>query len=274
MIWIFASTRSGTTWLATKLLTFHTLHWNEPNISKYLGLHSPPFSETILDLDYFRDRTNYFFSNMYKKTWMYHLRKLILNRIYAEFKTTTIPIIIQEPGGLGHSIISECLENSKIIVIYRDGRDIIDSILDARTNLTPGGRFTNLMKKPFEESQRMPFIKNHAKTWSDQIKILKSVVQNHNNENLIEVKYENLRKETLSNLEKIYEFLKIDIDKDSINKIVEKTSLKNLPAGTTGKGKGVRNVKPGSWRENLNEREIEQMNSIMKDSLRLLEYEV
>ena len=71
------------------------------------------------------------------------------------------------------------MKDSKIIVIYRDGRDIIDSVIDARTNLTPGGRFTKLMKKPLEVKQRMPFIKNHADIWSKQVQILKKTIQNH-----------------------------------------------------------------------------------------------
>jgi hypothetical protein len=273
LVWIFASTRSGTTWLSTQLLTHNTLHWNEPNLSKYLGLHSPPFSDTILDMEYFKHRPNYFFSNMYKKTWIFHLRKLILNRIYAEMKSVSVPIIIQEPGGLGHSIISECLPDSKIIAIYRDGRDIIDSVIDARSNLTPGGRFTKLLKKPLEDRQRMPFIKNHAEMWSKQMCLLKIAVEHHKS-NAFEIKYEDLKNNTLEKLKDMYDFLQIKIDDESLRNIVDKTSLKNIPKKATGKGKGIRNVKAGSWRENFNENEIEKMNSIMKDSLKLLDYEI
>jgi len=274
LVWIFASTRSGTTWLATKLLTRNTLHWNEPNLSRYLGLPSPPFSDTILDMDYFKHRTNYIFSNMFKKTWMHHLRKLILNRIFAEFRTTDMPIIIQEPDGLGHSTISECLHDSKIIVMYRDGRDVIDSKLDARTNLTPGGRFTKLLKKPLDDKQRLPFIKNQAKFWSEQALLLKIIFQNHKKQNAMEIKYEELRQNTLEKLKEIYNFLQIEIDEKSLMDIVESTSLKNIPKESTGKGRAIRNVKPGGWRENFNTKEIEKMNSTMKDSLKLLGYEV
>jgi len=199
---------------------------------------------------------------------------VILNRIFAEFTTIDVPIIIQEPDGLGHSTISECLHDSKIIVMYRDGRDVIDSKLDARNNLTPGGRFTKLLKKPMDNKQRLPFIKNQAKFWSEQALLLKITFQNHEKQNAMELKYEKLRQNTLEKLKEIYNFLQIPIDEKSLMNIVDSASLKNIPKESTGKGRAIRNVKPGVWRGNFNTKEIEKMNSIMKDSLKLLGYEV
>ena len=53
-----------------------------------------------------------------------------------------------------------------------------------------------------------------------------------------------------------------------------KTSLKNIPKELTGKGKAIRNVKPGSWKKNFKKKEIGKMNSVMKDFLELLGYKV
>ena len=100
MVWVISSTRTGSTWLATQLLTYQTNHMNEPCITKYLGLQAPPFSDNILDMEFFEHRPPYFFSLKYKKTWSYYLRKLILNRAYAEVLDLSKKVIVQEPGGV------------------------------------------------------------------------------------------------------------------------------------------------------------------------------
>jgi len=270
LIWIFGSTRSGTTWLATKLLTFQTNHINEPNLSKYLGFAAPEFSDDLTDMDYFRHRPGYFFSERYKETWVYFLRKLILNRIFAESQDLSKKIIIQEPGGLGHYVIAQCLKNSKIIVILRDGRDVVDSTLDARVNLPPGGRFTKLMKKPLSSDKRTLFIKNRSIFWVRQIENLKRAYENHQKELCLLIKYEDLRNDTIVELEKIYQFIGNNISKQDIEKIVEKFKFENIPDGQKGKGKFYRSASPGKWRQNMNEEEQKIMEDVMGPTLRKL----
>jgi len=40
LVWIFGTHRSGTTWLATELLSYKTYAWNEPYIGGHLGRRS------------------------------------------------------------------------------------------------------------------------------------------------------------------------------------------------------------------------------------------
>ena len=79
-------------------------------------------------------KDHYFFADEYKETWQFFLRKLILNRIYSQYQDLTKKVIIKEPhGSLAADVISECLPNSQIIFLLRDGRDVVDSIIDATT---------------------------------------------------------------------------------------------------------------------------------------------
>jgi len=272
LVWILASTRSGTTWLATQLLTFETNHINEPNLSKYLGFAAPEFSDDLTDMDYFKHRPGYFFSEWYKETWIYFLRKLILNRAYAECPDFSKKIIIQEPGGLGHYVLAQCLKNSKIIVIHRDGRDIVDSTLDARINLPPGGRFTKLMKKPLPADKRSMFIKNRSIFWVRQMENLKRAYENQPKDLRLRIKYEDLRKSTTDELEKIYKFIGINISKPEVEKIVERYRFENIPSKQRGKGKFFRSGSSGNWKENFSEEEKVMMEDIMGSTLKQLGY--
>ena len=80
LVWIFADRRSGTTWLANELLSYDTNSMDEPLIGQHLGRNfqiKEGFARTI---EIQMERDNYFFSKKFKKTWLYFLRKLILNR--------------------------------------------------------------------------------------------------------------------------------------------------------------------------------------------------
>jgi len=103
-----------------------------------------------------------FFLKKYKETWLYYLRKLIVNRFHAQFETFSKKIIIKEPNGSnGADILSQCMPKSKIIVLLRDGRDVIDSLLDARRE---GSKLQKKFQvKPILEKQRINFIEK--KIW-------------------------------------------------------------------------------------------------------------
>ena len=107
LVWIFASPRSGTTWVAAELLSNYTHIMDEP----YIGTHlAGPFNGIMgkdADSSYsrrekmvkqHRSRDDYFFSNRYKDSWKHFARKLILNRIYAQFQDLEKKIIIKEPN--------------------------------------------------------------------------------------------------------------------------------------------------------------------------------
>ena len=90
LVWVLGSPRSGITWLARELLSFNTSVVRELNISEHLGTSVWGITEKIVrNIDFRKSHPDYFFSEKYKPVWMHFLRKLILNRIYAQFCDTT-----------------------------------------------------------------------------------------------------------------------------------------------------------------------------------------
>ena len=85
LVWILASPRSGTTWLSVQLLSHGTHLFGEPLIGEHLASIRDLGGKPVRRIDDAKNRPDYFFSEKYKNTWKFYLRKLILHRIYAQF---------------------------------------------------------------------------------------------------------------------------------------------------------------------------------------------
>jgi len=273
LVWILGSPRSGTTWLSLQLLSYNTHVIDHPHITEHLG--TPHVG--ILDLTYSRwvdqcrNVNGYFFNDAFKETWKYYLRKLILNRIYAQVGNFTKKIILKEPSVTsGADIISECLPNSQMIFLFRDGRDIIDSILDARQK----DGFMNMIHNtpPITKQNRFNFIENRSKLWVYLIDNLLKTYENHSKKSRMLIKYEVLLKNTKEILKTIYELMEIEIDSKILNDLVEKFSFKNIPKDKKGTKKFARSASPGSWQEHFDENEKAMMEKIMRSTLDKLGY--
>lgn len=270
IVWIFGANRSGTSWLRRQLwVKDQTEHMLEPLIGQHLGIFKMPKGEVERSLETQGKNENYFFANKFKDVWIIYLRKLILNRIYAQFQDLNKKIIIKEPNGsLGADIISECLPNSKIILIIRDGRDVIDSRLDALS----GGISKKTGWSIITKKDRTPFVNRESKIWVKTIENLVKTYEMHNKDLKILIHYEELLKNPFTELKKIYNLISINITDDELKQKIDKQSYKNVPEKLKGKGKLIRSASPGKWRDNLSKEEQEIMQKIMKDILKKLGY--
>jgi hypothetical protein len=275
MVWIFGSRRSGTSWLANQLLSFHTLYIHEPNLTSHLAPEGDfGFGQVERLIDYTKRLvwTDYFFSDNYKATWQYYLRKLILYRIYAKSQDFTQKVIIKEPSsGEGASdLISACMPLSKVMILLRDGRDIIDSLLDARQK---GGWLADNPGSIIDgERARLIFIEYQAKLWIKQIKLLIKTHEIHSKDYSLVLKYEDLRSDTLGTLRGIYDFLEIEISNEVLKTLVSKYSYENIPEKWKGNGKFIRSASPGKWKVTFTEKEKDLMNNLMGNTLHQLGY--
>ena len=264
--WLFGAARSGTTWLALELLSYDTKRISEPRLETHLSV--PSGIKDFRYIDNPQKNPSYFFADDYKKSWMFFLRKLILNRIYSEIQTIDKKIIIKELTTFGASdIISESLENSKIIILLRDGRDVVDSAVEATSE---GGFMTK--KLDLNKQNRSAKIIGNSQVWAMATKNLLKTYDMKPKDLRYKIKYEDLRKNTIEELEKIYKFLEIDISKHQLQKIVTKFTFENLPPEQKGPGKFARSASPGKWRDNFSEEEKKVLEKIMGPLLRILGY--
>jgi len=272
LVWVFGAPRSGTSWLATQLLSYKTLVMNEPLIGMHLGISRNTIRDRIVrNIELLEKEPDYFFSYRYEEVWKYYLRKLILNRIYSQFQNLSNKLIIKEPGGsIASDVITECLPNSKILFLVRDGRDVIDSNLNA---LEPGSWAVRLYGiTPVTPETRLLEIKYRAKMWVRTMEILMETFETYPKSLRMKIKYEELKKNTLENLQKIYKFVGLEPPKKDLRELVEKYSFSKIAPKNKGAGKVTRSATPGKWKENLSEEEKELAEEIMGKTLRKLGY--
>ena len=272
LVWVFGSARGGTTWVARDLLSYNTDSINEPHIDEHLAARANEIHDKIVRrIDTNSSYSDYFFSEKYRETWIFYLRKLILHRFYAQTKRLDRKTIIKEVDTWGTAdILSECLSNSKIIILLRDGRDVIDSLIDARK--ADGFMTKNSDMTPLPGG-RNAFIISHSKLWVTRNEIFLKAYNNRNKTLRYMVKYENLLDNTFDELKKLYNFIEIDISDEELQKIVKKYSFANIPKKEKGSGKFVRSATPGLWKKNFSNKEKDIMKNIMLETLVKLGYE-
>jgi len=163
LVWIFADRRSGTTWLK-ELLSYKTKSMDEPLIGLHLGRSILAKDCFVRTFDQQKDRPDYFFSESFTDVWKFFLRKLILNRIYVQFNNLADKIVLKEPtGSMAADIIAECLPNSKIIILLRDGRDVVDSKIDESSSEGWELKLKKDKRRPITEKTKLQWIDRYSK---------------------------------------------------------------------------------------------------------------
>ena len=273
IIWILGSPKSGTTWLADELKDCGAIHFEEPLIGLHLGFLENKGLNFIRRFDKASERKHYFFSNDFEFVWKKYLRKLILNRIYAQFPNClTKKVVIKEPNGsMGADIILKCLPNSKIIFLLRDARDVLNSQVTA---LSEGGYASKASKiwKPLQKGKRINHIKASCYQYLKIIEIVQKAFASHLSQNKMMIRYEDLRRNNNENFKKILEFTGINIDETKMNEIIEKHTFENIPSGKKGIGTTKQFAKVGIWKEKFSDDEIKEINDILGSKLQELGY--
>lgn len=272
LVWVFGSPRSGTSWLAMQLLSYRTYCMNEPFIGRHIGHIAYEVRDNVTrDLELSGPRHDYFFSKKYAPAWRPLLRKFILGRVHAQyhdFKSKKTVIIKEPNGSIASDVIGKCLTRSKIIVIVRDGRDIIDSQIDA---IQKGGWGTKWSSE-LSPVDRPNFVIRQAKYWNVVMEIMLETYRKHPSSLRVLLKYEDLRTDTFDVTSKLYNFIGIPITDKKLNSIVEKYKFENIPDAKKGSGKVVRAASPGLWEKSFTSEEKETMWKIMGRTLQRLGY--
>jgi len=265
MVWVLGSTRSGSTWLCMNLLNHRkTIYWNEPDIAHHF--------DSIRDwsnMKSHRDRADYFFALRHKNNfWLPVFRKLILARTYLKAKTLSKKIIIKEPESYAADLLMEFLPSSRMIFLLRDGRDVVDSWIDShRPDSWEPSR-----KPLITPKMRLDKIEEYSDNWNKLTNVVWDAYQNHESNLRLLVKYEDLLKDTLLQLKKIYDFIGIKTTESELKEKIKKYDFKNIPSSMKGTGKFYRVATPGKWKDNFNQEEKNLMNSIMGKTLKKMNY--
>jgi hypothetical protein len=288
LIWILGSSRSGSTWL-TKMLAAHddVVAIDDPHIGHHLSVWRPislawgtasemPELKTLGEVKAHHD--DYFFSDRYRDAWMPPLRDLILRRFEAQADdlangsgTDSPRIAIKDPGASGVAeLVGGLFPRSRIVFLLRDGRDVVDSWLDAYRTGAWGVKEGTY---PLAEEGRLAFLRWQATVWLYRTESVERAFESHDPALRTMIRYEDLREDPAAVLGRLCRDLEIPADGRLMRSIAERHSFEGVPENMRGAGERIRTAEPGSWRQNLSAEERAELSRILAPKLRELGYE-
>jgi len=307
LVWIIGSPRTGSTWLL-RLLCYP---WGVgrtatgidssrfrprggdvlPVNESYLGHHLGPLRDPLpppesaaaaspLLNDTRRGDPAYFFSDEYRDAWREPLRRLALERFEAQTERARTAhgivnplILIKEPNG-SHAadLIADLLPESRMIFLLRDGRDVVDSMMDADSE--GGWRTRTEGVSPLRTpEQRLAGVRRQAHLWLVRTIATERACRALGPDGSIMVRYEDLLADTEGELGRLDAWLGLNRSERQIRSAVRANRFGSLRNRLRGRRKGVRAASPGLWRENLSVSEQEAIAEIIGPKLRELGYE-
>jgi ribosomal protein L34E len=285
LAWIFGSSRSGSTWLLKMLADLEgVVPVDDPHLGHHLGVwrpiplawavcEDPPDLSTLLEVK--AEEPGYFFAERYRDAWQEPLRELIAARFEAQAADAGVEdpagaaaFVVKEPGSHVAPFLTELFPRSKVIFLLRDGRDVVDSWLDAYSEgswAIPGGAF------PVTDEGRLPLIRWLATVWTYRSRAVKEAYESRDPADRILIRYEDLRGDTDRCLAQICEM--VGVDPARVPEVVEGHRFEKVPRTARGRRSFTRQARPGGWRDNLSRAEREALHEALGDSLAEFGYE-
>jgi hypothetical protein len=286
LAWILGSSRSGSTWLLRMLAELRSVvSLDDPHLGHHLGVWRPialawADREAVPDLtilpDLKRDKPDYFFSDRYRHVWLPALRDLVVTRFDAEVSDKAREqairdpfVVVKEPGSHAADIIMSMFPRSGLIFLLRDGRDVVDSWLDA---YKPGSWALEGGAYPVGDESRLAFIRWQSSVWLYRTELVQRTFAAHDPSRRVLIRYEDLRQDPAGVLERICSSMSIDAEPDRLREVADRHAFVRAPGEQRGSGKAMRFAEPGRWRLNMNGTEEAAMLEIMGEKLAELGY--
>ena len=286
LAWIFGSSRSGSTWLLRMLSQLRSVvPIDDPHIGHHLGVWRPiplawATAEELPELktlsDYKRDKRDYFFSDRYRETWEPALRDLLRARFDAQAAEDAAArriddplVVVKEPASHVSDVLLGIFPGSKLVWLLRDGRDVVDSWLDAYregTWATEGGAY------PVSEEGRLAMIRWQSSVWLRRTEVMQRTFDALEPSHRLLVRYEDLREHPGVALERICELFGIEEEPERIYAVANANLYERVPVGERGEGREIRRAAPGGWTESMSADEVAAMHAILTPKLTELGY--
>lgn len=279
LVWIMGSPRSGSSWLMHLLVEPpRVVGISEPLIGAHVGLMTSTVANVgiaqvldrprLLDL---RTDPDYFFAATQTRYWRPALRHLLLRRFMPQVPRSALRCVVHEPNGSeGADVLLSTLPKSRLLFLTRDGRDVVDSMLDASR---PGSWLDVVFGVGKERvgNARLAYVEEQAHRWRLRTAVVRAAYDNHDPASRYLVRYEDLLSNTVQELMKIYQWLAVEPPVNTVER-VEERAFSSIPEKDRGAGQFHRAASPGLWRQHMTIEEQRVCLDIMGEDLAALGY--
>src|SRR4051812_43381315 len=219
-----------------------------------------------------RNDPGYFFSDSYETAWRPELRRMALARLHAQSQRSAREhglqdplVLIKEPNG-SHAaeLLMSLLPRSRMVFLLRDGRDVIDSLLDARAS---EGWVEAPNMDLADPAERMSYIRRQARLWVNSVNAVRSAYGAHPEELRRMLRYEDLLSRPLETLRPLADWLGLERNDAELRDSIEANSFEAHPRRFRGSGTPRRAATSGLWRETLAAAEQAAMLAIIGPTL-------
>jgi hypothetical protein len=306
LVWIFGSPRSGSTWLLRQLCYPSEISDSlplgfriDPAAREPLG--AVPFNEFLIadhvapvgpdpveiDGTYFPSRMSfhlagsqsYALAETFSEIWIPEFRRMILVRLAAALDRAPresgpiakrpLLVIKEVNGSHAADVIMRLFPRSRMLLLHRDGRDVIDSRLHA---LGPGGWLARNRPAFVTAEERLQWVRRACREWACVVDVTGGAYRSHDPALRYELRYESLRGQTGATLQPLLEWLGLPADDERIHQIVDAHDFRRVSPGERGPTKIFRAATPGLWQENLSVGEQQVIEEIIGPRLAALGY--
>jgi hypothetical protein len=217
-----------------------------------------------------REKPGYFFSDRYRDVWAPALRQLIVSRFDAQARDEMSNpdanplVIVKEPGSHIADLLMSLFAGSRMIFLLRDGRDVVDSWLDAHR---AGAWAVDEGAYPVADEGREALIRWQSSVWAYRTGVVLRAYQEHDPGRRVLVRYEDLLADPARELRRICATFGIEVSPDRLREIARVHDYASVPSGEKGARKEIRSAEPGAWKGHMSAAEQRAMYEVMGERL-------
>ncbi|MDQ3506991.1 MAG: sulfotransferase domain-containing protein [Actinomycetota bacterium] len=248
IVWVFGTARTGSTWFTSMLGDLSgNAQWSEPLVRDLFGVpyyfRNAPHAE--------KRPEDFILGNDRREGWLASMRRFILDEAANRYPNLGGHLFIKEPNGtMGAPLIMEAMPESTEILLVRDPRDVVASLLDGNMHSGWLAKWKNGEEGPPDGFDPDEFARARTRDLGFVLDKGKQAYEAHKGSKSI-VRYEDLREDAAKTIRHTLSELEIPFDEAELSRVVERHDWENIPEEKKGAGKFNRKAEPGGWREDL-----------------------
>jgi Sulfotransferase family len=287
VVWMFGSPRTGSTWLLRMLAEARapgvaTINetWAGELFNRTFGWHQDGTVKIASSAASHENLPGWVFAPEREPLWRPLMRAFLLEGfehqlVHGQARTDwpRPHLVVKEPNtSEAADTLVKLLPRSRVLFLIRDGRDVVDSMLDLFT--TAGwGPPEELGWDALPEEERHNFVLGTAANWVYRMDVVERACELVGPEAVLRVRYEDLIAATAAELVRIARWLGVEASDEWAAEVASRHAFERIPEEERGSGKFHRAATAGLWRQNMTDAEQTTLHEVMGEKLQELGYD-